>query len=196
MKKQPLLDKLFEPYKACQLCPLSDLGRAQVVFGSGNPNATLMLIGEAPGKQEDMQGMPFVGRSGKLLTKALDALCINRDDLYITNIVKCRPPNNRAPLLGEVSICKKILLDNQISIIQPKVICALGTYAFNALFPNNTQGITKLRGNFFNFQDIQLMPTFHPSYILRKPKEFKTLVLDLELAYKTSILIQKQSSNL
>jgi len=187
MDKQNLLDELYAPYKNCQLCPLAQLGRTQVVFGSGNPNATLMLIGEGPGEQEDKQGLPFVGRSGQLLTKILNALSIEKKELYITNIVKCRPPNNRTPLADEVSSCKKILLNEQIRIIQPKVICTLGASAYNALFTTNTQGITKLRGKFIEFEGIQLLPALHPSYTLRNPKEIKTLTLDLELAYRTSL---------
>ena len=181
--KQQLLEKLYEPYKACMLCPLALQGRTQVVFGHGNPNAKLMLIGEAPGKEEDENGLPFVGRSGKLLTATLNALAIKRNDLFITNIVKCRPPNNRAPLSNEIAICKKILLEKQIKIIQPKVICTLGACATFALI-EHTASISKIRGQEFNYQGSLLIPTFHPAYILRNQKILPLLAQDLEKAFK------------
>ena len=184
--KQLLLDSLFAPYKNCTLCPLSTQGRTTVVFGEGNPNANLMLIGEGPGKEEDKQGRPFVGRSGKFLTKILTSLGISRKEIYIANIVKCRPPKNRAPLLSELSICKKILLEKQIKIIQPKIICSLGAYATNALL-NQKIAITKIRGTTQLYQGVQFLPTFHPAYVLRNTKELQKLTLDLETAFNLSI---------
>lgn len=180
--KQKLLENLFAPYQNCTLCPLAKLGRTNIVFGEGNPNADLMLIGEGPGRDEDRQGRPFIGRSGILLTKTLKALGIARDDLYIANIVKCRPPNNRAPLPNELSICKRLLLEKQIRIIKPKVICTLGSCATRTLLQTKA-GITQLRGSLFSYQSIQLIPTFHPAYLLRNPKELYKMALDLESAF-------------
>ncbi len=185
MNKQQLLNDLFKPYKQCNLCPLGNLGRTQVVFGKGNPNATLMLIGEAPGKKEDIEGIPFVGPSGKLLIKILENLGIKTEDIYITNIVKCKPPKNRTPLFNEISICKKILLEKQIQIIAPQIICTLGKSALNALILSDF-ALSKVRGSFLLYKTIPLLPTFHPSYILRKQSELNKFAQDLELAYKKS----------
>src|SRR5258708_26049278 len=125
--KQLLLNRLYEPYKKCLMCPLATPTRKSVVFGEGNPDADYMIIGEAPGKDEEEQGIPFVGKSGRFLTKILTQLGINRQDIFITNSVKCRPPNNRKPTTLESKTCKDILLTNQINIIQPKAICTLGS---------------------------------------------------------------------
>lgn len=184
--KQQLLNQLYEPYKACSMCPLAKLGRTNVVFGEGNPDARLMLIGEAPGHDEDIQGRPFIGRSGMLLTKALEALGICRQDLYIANIIKCRPPNNRAPLPQEISICKKLLLDKQINIIRPQIICTLGSSAINALL-NEKLSITKIRGKQYHYQDITIIPTFHPAYVLRNRKELQKMMKDLQTASKLAM---------
>ncbi len=188
--KQFLLDELYAPYKNCTQCPLGSLGRTQVVFGRGNPDAQLLLIGEAPGKDEDFQGKPFVGRSGKLLSKALESLEIDENDIYITNIVKCRPPLNRAPLPGESAICTKLLLEKQIEIISPSVICSLGSCATNLLLESNV-GISKIRGTVQTYRSIQLIPTYHPAYILRNQKELKTILSDLALAFKLAISNKK-----
>jgi len=191
--KQALLDSLYAPYKNCNLCPLASLGRTTIVFGEGNPDADLMLIGEGPGRNEDEQGRPFVGRSGNLLTKTLNALGINRSDIFIANIVKCRPPNNRAPLPDELSVCKKLLLEKQIKIIRPKAICTLGSCATQTLLETKI-GITKLRGSLNSYQDISLIPTFHPAYILRNAKELTRMAQDLEKALtltKAQTFLQK-----
>ena len=180
--KQLLLEELYAPYKNCLHCPLSSLGRTHVVFGRGNPDARLLLIGEAPGKDEDLQGQPFVGHSGKLLSKALQTLEIDENDTYITNIVKCRPPLNRAPLPSESATCTKLLLHEQIKIISPSVICSLGSCATSLLLENNT-GISKIRGTIQSYRSITLIPTYHPAYILRNQKELKTLLSDLILAF-------------
>src|SRR5205823_4093975 len=121
--------ELYKPYKKCLQCPLGTLGRTNVVFGEGNSDADLMLIGEAPGRYEDEQSKPFVGRSGKLLNRTLELVGLKRNDVFITNIVKCRPPNNRKPLPLESTTCKNILLFNQIKIIRPHIICTLGASA-------------------------------------------------------------------
>lgn len=160
-------------------CPLSTLGRTNVVFGYGNPDTQLLFIGEAPGRDEDLQGQPFVGRSGRLLTKVLESYNIVREQVYITNIVKCRPPNNRKPLPLEAKTCKNLLLFNQIKIIQPKVICTLGSFALQELLGQPVQ-ITKVRGIPIKKGDITIIPTYHPAYILRNPVELKSLVHDIE----------------
>lgn len=183
--KQLLLDELYAPYTQCVQCPLGTLGRTHVVFGRGNPDAALLLVGEAPGRDEDLQGQPFIGRSGKLLSKTLEALAIDEKELYITNIVKCRPPQNRAPLPNESAICTKLLLEKQIKIIAPSVICALGSCATNLLLETTT-GISKLRGIPQPYKSTLLIPTYHPAYILRNPKELKTLAYDLQAAYEAA----------
>jgi DNA polymerase len=181
--KEQLLAALYKPYIACMACPLATLGRTQVVFGQGNPDARLLLIGEAPGQDEDRLGLPFVGRSGQLLTRVLEALGISRnDDVYITNIVKCRPPNNRKPLPIESNTCKNLLLINQIKIIRPKVICTLGASSLEGLLGQEVK-ITKMRGLLYSTQDIPLIPTYHPAYILRNPAELKTMISDIEKAW-------------
>jgi len=184
--KQELLAQLYAPYKHCTCCPLGKLGRSQVVFGEGNPDTKLMLIGEGPGRDEDLQGRPFVGRSGKLLTRSLEAIGITRKDIFITNIVKCRPPNNRAPTEAERMTCKKILLSKQIKIIQPKVICTLGASSLLGLLDKDKIKITQVRGKKMLWEGIIILPTYHPAYILRNPKELGTLIADLTLAQKLS----------
>ena len=186
VEKQKLLDELYKPYANCQLCPLATQGRTNVVFGSGNPDAKLMIIGEAPGQTEDMKGLPFVGRSGALLDKIFTIIGFERKDIYISNVVKCRPPKNRAPTNEEISQCKKILLENQIKIIDPHVICTLGAIATNALL--NTQlPMTNLRGTIQTYNNIPTLVTYHPAYILRQPKALPLLFQDLEKAYNLSL---------
>ena len=180
-KKQELLDTLYAPFKNCVACPLGSLGRTTIVFGEGNPDAQLMFVGEAPGANEDAQGRPFIGKSGQLLTKLLNLAGIQREDVFITSIVKCRPPKNRAPLPIESGTCKKLLLFNQIKIIQPQVICTLGSVSLAGLLETPVQ-ITKIRGNPIAWNGLTLLPTYHPAYILRNPKELKTLFGDLETA--------------
>ncbi len=187
--KQQLLDALYEPYKKCQQCPLGNLGRINVVFGSGNPDARLMLIGEAPGKDEDIQNAPFVGRSGKLLNQALSAVKINREDAFITNIVKCRPPKNRKPTPLESTTCTNLLLFNQIKIINPLVICTLGSTATQELLKIPNLKITEIRGNPYAMNGITVIPTYHPAYINRNPKKLEFLINDLALAQE---LCQKE----
>jgi len=180
--KLHLLNKLYEPYLKCLQCPLGALGRTHVVFGEGNPDAALMFIGEGPGRDEDEQGRPFVGRSGKLLTKVLSLVGLDRRDVFITNIVKCRPPNNRKPTPPESSTCKKILLLKQIKIIRPSVICTLGSSALEGLLDEPVK-ITQMRGKILHFDGAILIPTYHPAYILRNPKELKTLADDIQKAH-------------
>lgn len=184
--KQLLLRNLYEPYLNCQECPLAQQGRTTVVFGEGNPDAQLMLVGEAPGAREDTEGRPFVGRSGKLLTTTLEKLHLSRQDIFITNVAKCRPPGNRNPSEQESETCKSALLQHQIKIIRPKVICTLGAVALQAFF-SRTAKISQLRGKAISCKGFTLIPTFHPAYILRSPKNTTYLVEDLKLAISKTI---------
>lgn len=187
--KQLLLNELYKPYQKCMECPLALLGRTKVVFGQGNPDARLMIIGEAPGAEEDHRGLPFVGRSGRLLNKTLEVAGIARDDIFITNIVKCRPPSNRAPTQSESAICKSILLYKQIQIIQPTIICTLGATALCQLI-NKPMQITKVRGTIIEHEGLQIFPTFHPAYVMRNRKQESTFLNDI-LALKLVINKQK-----
>jgi uracil-DNA glycosylase len=154
----------------CCRCPLSE-GRSKVVFGSGNPNAKLVFVGEGPGADEDAQGLPFVGRAGQLLTQmiegtaAREGIPIQRTDVYICNVVKCRPPGNRTPEPDEMEVCGRFL-SRQLEIIRPKAICALGATAAKYLTASK-DGVTRMRGNWFKWREIPVMVTFHPSYLLR-----------------------------
>lgn len=148
----------------CRLCALSQT-RRHVVPGEGHIKTDIMFVGEAPGHDEDIQGRPFVGRAGQLLTKIINAMKFQRSEVYITNVVKCRPPNNRNPHREEMDRCKAYLL-KQIELIQPKVIVTLGKVAAS-FFIQTDLGMTALRGDFYDFQGIKIMPTFHPSYLIR-----------------------------
>jgi len=152
----------------CQRCKLGQ-NRTNLVFGEGSPQARLMFVGEAPGEEEDLQGRPFVGDAGQLLNNMLHKLGLRREDVYITNIVKSRPPRNRDPEADEVEACLPFLI-KQIDSIQPLVIVTLGKIATNNLLGIN-EPITKIRGKWQKFRGIKVMPTFHPSYLLRSPKE-------------------------
>ncbi len=160
---------LEEGASTCMKCRLSE-GRTRVVFGTGNPHAELMFIGEGPGYEEDQQGLPFVGRAGQLLTKIIEAIDLAREDVYIANMVKCRPPENRTPRQDEIFICSSNYLKYQIEWIRPKIICGLGNAAVQSLL-NTTKGISALRGRFHDYNGIKFMPTFHPAYLLRSPGE-------------------------
>lgn len=171
------LRKLEEEFRRCTLCALSRT-RTQVVFGSGNPCAALMFVGEAPGYEEDKEGLPFVGAAGELLTKIIQAMKLRREDVYIANCLKCRPPNNRAPLPTEIATCHPILA-RQIGIIRPRVICALGKFAAQTLL-DTTEPISRLRGRFFERGGIEILPTFHPAYLLRNPADKKLVWQDMQ----------------
>ena len=166
---QSLLGKLLrvDIGPDCSRCKLHTLGRKQVVFGVGNPNADLMFVGEAPGADEDIQGEPFVGRAGQLLTKIIEAIGLRREDVYIANVIKCRPPNNRNPEPDEVAQCEPFLF-RQIDTIKPKVIVALGTFAAKSLLKSN-DSISRLRGRVYDYRGAKLVPTFHPAFLLRNP---------------------------
>jgi DNA polymerase len=162
----------------CSRCKLHTLGRRQVVFGVGNPNADLMFVGEAPGADEDMQGEPFVGRAGQLLTKIIEAIGMTRQDVYIANVIKCRPPQNRNPEPDEVEQCEPFLF-RQIETIKPKVIVALGKFAAQSLL-KSTDPITRIRGREYTYRDAILMPTYHPAYLLRNPSSKREVWEDMK----------------
>jgi DNA polymerase len=163
----------------CTRCKLHTLGRRQIVFGVGNPQADLMFVGEAPGADEDVQGEPFVGRAGQLLTKIIEAIGLSRSDVYIANVIKCRPPQNRNPEQDEVDTCEPFLFQ-QIDVIQPKVIVALGTFAARALL-RTLDPISRLRGRIFEYRGAKLIPTFHPAYLLRNPASKREVWEDMKL---------------
>jgi uracil-DNA glycosylase family 4 len=177
--KEELLKELYAPYQNCKECHLGYKERKNVVFGEGNPDAELLFIGEGPGKEEDEQGRPFVGRSGQLLNRVLAQVDIQRSDVFITNIVKCRPPNNRAPTPQEATTCMNIFLFNQIKIIRPKIICPLGSIALNSLI-GKPCSITQLRGKTLQWEEFLLMPTYHPAYILRNQSQALTWLEDFK----------------
>ncbi len=164
---ETLLDIKTELGPDCTRCKLCNLGRRQVVFGVGHPNARLMFVGEGPGEEEDKQGEPFVGRAGQLLTKIIEAIGLTRDQVYIANVIKCRPPGNRNPEPDEVAACEPFLF-RQIEVIRPKVIVPLGKFAAQSLL-KTTDPITRLRGREFQYRGASLIPTFHPAYLLRNP---------------------------
>ncbi len=161
----------------CKRCKLHR-GRKTIVFGEGNEKATLMLIGEGPGYDEDVQGRPFVGKAGQLLTKILQSINLPREEVYIANIIKCRPPQNRNPEPDEIQSCSPFLM-KQISVIQPKIICALGTFSAQTLLKTETK-ITALRGKLFDLEGIKVMPTYHPAFLLRNPDKKREVWEDMK----------------
>ena len=179
---RPTLPQVREELGECTRCKLHRQ-RTQIVFGVGNPAAPLVFVGEAPGADEDAQGEPFVGRAGQLLTKIIEAMGMRREDVYICNIIKCRPPNNRTPEADEILACQPFLL-KQLRAIGPRFICALGGPAAQTLLKTK-EPISRLRGRFFDFHGIPLLPTFHPAYLLRNPHEKKTVWEDMKLLLRT-----------
>jgi DNA polymerase len=163
----------------CTRCKLHTMGRRQIVFGVGNPNADLMFVGEAPGGDEDIQGIPFVGRAGQLLTKIIEAIGLKRDDVYIANVIKCRPPGNRNPEPDEVETCEPFLFQ-QIDVIKPKVIVALGKFGAQTLL-RTLDPISRLRGRVYDYRGAKLVPTFHPAYLLRNPASKREVWEDMKL---------------
>ncbi len=151
----------------CTRCKLHRAGRKQIVFGVGNPDADLMFVGEAPGHDEDVQGAPFVGRAGQKLTQIIEAIGLKREQVYIANVIKCRPPGNRNPEPDEVQSCEPFLF-RQVEAVRPKVIVALGTFAAQALL-RTQDPISRLRGRIYTYGGARLIPTFHPAYLLRNP---------------------------
>ena len=162
----------------CSRCKLHTMGRRQVVFGVGNPDADLMFVGEAPGADEDLAGEPFVGAAGQLLTKIVEAIGLTREQVYIANVIKCRPPGNRNPEPDEVAQCEPFLF-RQIDIIKPKVVVALGRFAAHSLL-RTTDPITRIRGREYKYRDAILMPTYHPAYLLRYPSAKREVWEDMK----------------
>lgn len=183
---RPTLDGIRAELGDCRRCGLCE-GRNAIVFGDGNPNADLLFIGEGPGEQEDRTGLPFVGRAGELLTQMIEkGMGVRRSDVYICNIVKCRPPNNRTPLPPEVSACRPFL-DGQIQAVAPKVIVTLGKPAASLLLDREI-AITRVRGTWHEYRGIPLMPTLHPAYVLRQytPENRRAVWQDLRAALERS----------
>jgi len=175
----------------CTACPLATLGRSQVVFGHGNPKARLMFVGEGPGRDEDKQGYPFVGRAGQLLTKIIQAMKLTRENVYISNVVKCRPPSNRVPLPTESNVCKQLILFKEIDIIKPEVICTLGATAATALL-GDMAFLSRVRGTWCDFKGISVMPTYHPAYLLRNPEAKRIVWEDVKkIMAKLDISLEK-----
>src|SRR5580765_4541236 len=173
-----MLQDLAKSLLDCQRCKLAKLGRSQVVFGVGNPHATAMFVGEAPGFHEDQQGEPFVGAAGKLLNDLLQSAQLSRSDIYIANVIKCRPPNNRDPEPDEVETCKPFLLQ-QIAMIQPKLVCTLGNWATQTLLERKV-GITKVRAQAFYMKDFVIFPLLHPAAALHQGNLLDTLKEDFK----------------
>ncbi len=180
-KKSVLLEPVKKEVLSCHRCPLYKT-KTNYVFSDGDPEARLVFVGEAPGGDEDLQGVPFVGRAGQLLTKMIEAMGLKRQDVYICNVIKCRPPENRAPLPEEIAACKDYLL-RQIEVISPKVICTLGKHAAEALLDTEVF-ISKIRGKEFEFNGVTLIPTYHPAYLLRNPSAKKEVWIDLKKIIK------------
>ncbi len=175
------LEAVREELGDCRRCPLHQT-RHRLVFGEGAPRAELVFVGEAPGADEDAQGLPFVGAAGQLLTKIIGAMGLQREEVYICNILKCRPPGNRNPQPDEIVACEPFLL-RQLQAIRPKVICALGTFAAHTLLKSEAP-ISALRGRLHTYQGIPLMPTYHPAYLLRNPGAKKQVWEDVQMVMK------------
>ncbi|HYL69509.1 MAG TPA: uracil-DNA glycosylase [Candidatus Limnocylindria bacterium] len=171
------LPRIREDIGDCTRCRLHK-GRTKIVYGVGNPKAELVFVGEGPGHDEDVQGEPFVGRAGKLLTQMIEAMSLRRSDVYICNVVKCRPPENRLPEKDEIATCSPFLL-RQLAAIQPKVICCLGACAAQTMLGTN-QGISRFRGEWFDFRGSKLIATYHPAYLLRNPNAKGEVWKDLQ----------------
>lgn len=175
------LEEIAEEIGDCTRCPLHE-GRTNLVFGDGNPKARLMFVGEGPGRDEDMQGKPFVGRSGKLLTKIIEAMGLKREDVYIGNVVKCRPPNNRTPEQSEMDTCEQFLF-KQIRFIKPEVIVCLGATAAKSILKTK-DSLGSLRGKFHSYSGSKLMVTYHPAALLRNPNFKKPAWEDMQIVMK------------
>jgi uracil-DNA glycosylase len=175
------LDEIREWIGDCQRCKLSPT-RTQIVFGNGSSDPALVFVGEGPGAEEDAQGKPFVGRAGQLLTKMIEAMGLTREEVYITNVVKCRPPGNRNPEPEEIAACSPFL-KNQLKVLKPRIICTLGTFASQTLL-RTEEKISKLRGRFYSYEGMLLMPTYHPAYLLRNPAEKKSAWEDIQMIMK------------
>ena len=173
------LDAIRADIGDCQRCKLAPT-RTNIVFGSGNPNAELVFVGEAPGYDEDQQGLPFVGRAGQLLTKIIESIDIKikREDVYICNVLKCRPPDNRNPEPEEVASCNPFM-KRQLAAIRPKIVCCLGAFAAQTVL-QTASPISKLRGKFFDMDGMRVIATFHPAYLLRSPDKKREVWEDMK----------------
>jgi DNA polymerase len=180
-KTGPTLAHLKKTVLACERCDLAKT-RKTVVFGEGNPKADIVFVGEAPGEEEDNQGRPFVGRAGKLLDQLIERIGVGRSDVFICNVLKCRPPGNRDPEPQEAASCKEYLLA-QLDIIRPRVICTLGRHAYNTLLEVDAP-ISRIRGKMTTFRGIPLLPTYHPSYLLRSQSKITDAWEDMETLKK------------
>ena len=169
---------LKETVEQCTMCQELASKRTRVVFGTGNPSAQLVFVGEAPGYDEDKQGLPFVGQAGQLLTKIIESIGLKRENVFICNVLKCRPPGNRNPLPIEISNCSPYLF-RQLELIRPKIVCALGTFAAQTLLQTQSP-ISSLRGRFYDFRGAKLICTFHPAYLLRNPDEKRKVWEDMK----------------
>ena len=172
------LEEIREDLGDCTRCKLHQ-GRRNLVYGVGNPNAELMFIGEGPGHEEDVRGIPFVGPAGQLLTKIIEAIQLTREEVYIANVVKCRPPSNRDPEPEEIATCRPFL-ERQVDTIRPRVICTLGRVATQAMLATE-RPLGRLRGQQFSFGDAVLVPTYHPAFLLRDPSKKKDTWEDMKL---------------
>jgi uracil-DNA glycosylase family 4 len=175
--KPSTLESIRTEIGDCQRCKLAPK-RTNIVFGSGDPKAELVFVGEAPGFDEDQQGVPFVGRAGQLLTKIIESISLKREDVYICNVLKCRPPDNRNPEPDEVAACNPFL-KKQLAAIGPKVVCCLGTFAAQTVL-QTTSPISKLRGRFFDLDGMRVIATFHPAYLLRSPDKKREVWEDMK----------------
>ena len=178
LKGTMTLDNVREELGDCQRCKLAAT-RTRLVFGVGNPDADLMFVGEAPGFEEDRQGLPFVGRAGGLLTKIIESIDLKREDVYICNVLKCRPPGNRNPEPEEVETCSPFLR-RQIEVIQPKLVCCMGAFAAQTMLRTKVP-ISKLRGQFHDIDGVRYIATFHPAYLLRNPEKKREVWEDMKL---------------
>jgi DNA polymerase len=165
----------------CRRCKLSS-SRTRIVFGQGSPRARIMFIGEGPGQEEDRAGEPFVGAAGQLLTRIIQAIRLDREAVYITNVVKCRPPGNRVPEPGEIATCLPFL-ERQIAAVRPSLMCLLGACAAQSVL-RTSEPISRLRGRFFEVQGVRVLPTFHPAYLLRNPEKKREVWEDMKLLMK------------
>ena len=171
------LDDIRAEIGNCQRCKLAPT-RTHIVFGSGNPDAELVFVGEAPGYDEDQQGLPFVGRAGQLLTKIIESIDLKRENVYICNVLKCRPPENRNPEPDEVASCNPFLR-KQLAAIRPKIVCCLGTFAAQTVL-QTAAPISRLRGKFFDLDGMRVIATFHPAYLLRSPEKKREVWEDMK----------------
>ncbi|MBN2429081.1 MAG: uracil-DNA glycosylase [Deltaproteobacteria bacterium] len=171
------LEDICRELDGCRRCPLCE-GRNRLVFGGGNPQAELVFVGEAPGREEDRQGIPFVGEAGQLLERILFAMNLHRDDVYICNVIKCRPPGNRDPKPEEIEACEPFL-KRQLAVIRPKVLVTLGKFAAQTLL-RERMPISRLRGHWREYEGIPLMPTYHPAFLLRNPASKKEVWIDMK----------------